>query len=62
MIFQNVFIDTAVNWIKKLDDIEKVKSPNILKSLVYADYGPTAGEAKSGRYKFNRENLNVDVE
>ena len=47
---QNVITDTTVKWIKKLNEVDKVKCHNFLKNLMYKDYEPTAGEAKSGRY------------
>ena len=42
--------------------IDIVLFRNILTSLNYKDYNPTLGEMRSGRFKYNKDKLDADVE
>ena len=54
---QNVFTQTSNIPLKKLDNQEREKYNKILETLDFANYKPTRGESKSGRYKQSKSNF-----
>ena len=53
-----VFTDTSGKSIKKLNKNEEITYKKLLQTLDYPNYKPKGGEAKSGRYLYNKKIFN----